>query len=35
VSSLDSTPARKEPHLEDDFCVALGCDAISYTYTAL
>lgn len=28
VSSLDSTPARKEPH-RDDFCVVLGVDAIS------
>ncbi len=27
VSSLDSTPARKEPHLED-FLVVFGVDAI-------
>ena len=29
VSSLDSTPARKDPHLEDDFCAVAGGDAIS------
>ena len=29
VSSLDSTPARKEPHLEEAFFVVFGVDAIS------
>ena len=29
VSSLDSTPARNEPHREEDFCAGVGVAAIS------
>lgn len=34
VSSLDSTPARKAPHLEA-FCVVCGVDAIIFNLKAL